>query len=182
MRVSRAYLKALQAGDDSRAYRLLSAEARVHFQKSPPEPKGGGEPPWRSPYEVSFGARMPSEAGEILLEKTARGWVLTSGVLDFYSQESPREALRAFVLAVEQRRYDVLYELAPLRFQKEMTISSLEEEMEKDRPEILRKVEQLKAHLHEPIRVLDKTAVLFYPEGGVELLYEEGRWRVFHLK
>lgn len=59
------------------------------------------------------------------LRREAGGWRLTRPPLAPYAQDSPRAALRAFLRAVEARRYDVLLRLAPARYRPRLDESAL---------------------------------------------------------
>ena len=49
-----------------------------------------------------------SDYDTLTLKLTDEGWRITGGVLDVYSQDSPRKALITFVRAAERQRFDVL--------------------------------------------------------------------------
>ena len=102
--------------------------------------------------------------------------MLSSGVLDFYQTDTPRETLRTFVLAIENKRLDVLYRLLPKQDREDITEEEFIQNLPKTFIELEKTAENLKKHLDEPIRIIGNTAALFYQSGSVELLFEEDHW------
>jgi hypothetical protein len=134
--------------------------------------RGAERPLPKSQGEATQRARV----GETSLEREEGRWVLSSGVLDFYQTDTPRETLRTFVLAIENKRLDVLYRLLPKQDREDITEEEFIQNLPKTFIELEKTAENLKKHLDEPIRIIGNTAALFYQSGSVELLFEEDHW------
>jgi hypothetical protein len=103
-------------------------------------------------------------------------WVLHSGVLDFYQSDTPRETLRTFVLAIENKRLDILYRLLPTKDRAELTEEEFTQSLSLNFTALEKIADNLKKHLNDPIRIVGNTAALFYQSGSVELLFEQDHW------
>ncbi len=57
---------------------------------------------------VTYGAHE-----QLLLRREGDAWRVVTDVVDWYSQRTPRQAVRSFVRAIEARRWDVLLRLLP---------------------------------------------------------------------
>src|SRR5262245_30894487 len=62
----------------------------------------------RMEIEIDLGEKLP-----MVLENGS--WRVDSQPFELYSQKTPRAALRAFVRALERKRYDVVERLVPAR-------------------------------------------------------------------
>lgn len=107
-------------------------------------------------------------------------WRIDSPVFDFYSQESPRAALRSFVRAIERRRYDVILRFVPAAYRERMSAESIRTLWEGDkREEIQQLLENLRASLDEPIEETGDTATMQYMDRFTcRFVREDGLWRI----
>jgi hypothetical protein len=172
-----AYGRAIAAGRYTRAHRLLTAEERA--RTSPAQLAAAGALAVDDQRRPTRRARLPDNS--LVLEEGKDGFVVSAGALEFYGCDTPRRALSTFIKAVERGRYDIVYGLAPERFRRALTVEALGAAMSED-PELPGRLSALKLHLSEPISIKGKGAVLYYEEGGAELLFEGGCWRVADLQ
>jgi hypothetical protein len=122
---------------------------------------------------------MPGDDRVVLVHEAA-GWRLEAPPLDPYGQATPRAALRSFVRAVENRRYDVLVRLAPSRYRSTITVEKLrafwEGEAAAQNRAFLR---ELRLNLYAHIAEEGDEAFMTYGSGRqVRFAREEGLWRI----
>jgi len=121
---------------------------------------------------------------EIRLRREGTGedasWFLSSPLVDFYDQSTPRAALRAFVRALERKRYDVIMRLIPNADKEGITSDRLEAAWSGDgRKELERLVHNLREHLEDPIEVAGDRATMPYGDQmRAQLVRENGLWKV----
>ena len=112
---------------------------------------------------------------------TDDGWRFSSDPTDLYAQTTPREALRTFVRAVQNERWDVLIDLAPERYRVGLSEEDLKAAWsDGDQAEALRQaLDRLARGLTGPIEEDAHQALLRLDEGHVARLEREGeRWVV----
>ena len=185
-----AFGAAVARGDLRAAYSLTSAEFR---RRMPFEAfraglgAGGGEPEAlgrrmvaeaprmvpRVEIELSLGERVPLVAEE-------GTWRIDGPVYQAWGQGTPRAALRTFIRALDQRRYDIVLRLCPDRYRAGLSADKLRASWEgdgkKDNDALLA---QLRAAIDAPIVVSGDEAHLPYPpDKEVRLVREAGRWKV----
>ncbi len=113
--------------------------------------------------------------------ETERGWVFAEDPTDFYSQETPRAALRTLVRASRMERWDVLLKLAPERYRIGLSEPMLARAWtEGEYGEQLREArDRLADHLADPIVEDAHEAMLdLGDEKRVYLEREGARWVV----
>ena len=121
---------------------------------------------------------------ELTLRREGQGenesWFLSSPLVDFYDQSTPRTALRAFVRALERRRYDVIIRLIPNADKEGITGDRLEQAWSGDgRKELERLVHNLREHIEDPIEVTGDRATMPYGDQmRAQLVRENGVWKV----
>jgi len=121
---------------------------------------------------------------EITLRREGSGdeasWFLSSPLVDFYDQSTPRAALRAFVRALENKRYDVVMRLIPNADKEGITSDRLEQAWSGDgRKELERLVHNLREHLGDPIEVAgDRATMVYGDQMRAQLVRENGLWKV----
>jgi hypothetical protein len=185
-----AFGTAVARGDLRTAYGLTSTEfrRRMPFEAFAAGFKAGGDEP------VALGKRMVAEAPRIaprveielslgervplLLEDGA--WRVDGPIYEAWGQGTPRAALRTFVRALDERRYDVVLRLVPNRYRAGLSADNLriywEGERQKENRALLA---QLRAALGAPISESGDEAHLAYPPGReARLLREGGQWKV----
>lgn len=121
-----------------------------------------------------------SEDERVTVVRDGAGWRLDDQPLDPYGQATPRAALRAFVRAVENRRYDILMRLAPARYRAVLTVPKLraywEGENAGENRALLRDL-----RLAVGVRITEEGDEAFMSYGAgrqVRFVREEGLWRV----
>lgn len=125
------------------------------------------------------------EVGEherIRLVRDAAGWRVASDVVDYYSQATPRQALRSFVRAIEHRRWDVVLRLVPAADREAMSSDSMRERWEGEgREEIERLGAGIRSALDQGAAIEENGdhAVMSWGERfRAQLLREDGLWRI----
>ncbi|HEX3697276.1 MAG TPA: hypothetical protein VH374_18020 [Polyangia bacterium] len=183
-----AFAAAADRGDYKTAYALTSAD----YQKRVPVAAFRLELDARAVDGRSlaqrFAPRTPGLArvtldladGETLpLVQEGGTWRLDAPSLEPFPRRTPRAALRSFVRALEQRRYDVLVRFAPGRYRAGLTAEKLrqmwEGEHKADNQKLLA---ELRANLEAPIVELGDEAHMPYGDHVVRLVREDGAWTI----
>jgi len=182
---------ALERKDYDAAYALTSAgfRARVPLAAFRAELEEAGAD------TVALGHRL-SAAGErngsaltmelapgepmTLVEEGGRWLVAEPSAFEAWSQGTPRAALRSFVRALEQRRYDVVLRLCPAARRGALSAASLrdywEGEHEAENAQLLAR---LRAALGAPIVETGDEARMPYGAGAeARLVREDGAWKI----
>jgi hypothetical protein len=110
---------------------------------------------------------------------TEGAWRFAEDPTDIYAQDTPRQALRALVLASRFERWDVLIALAPKRYRMGLSPDDLRDAWGKgEHAEVLRAArDRIAEHLADPIVADAHEAVLEIAPGHVARLEREGdRW------
>jgi hypothetical protein len=185
-----AFARALNEGNLAKAYALMSDDFRSHvsfeaWQKLMEENSQEVIEVSNSLTHVRGPARIRAELdheaeGDLVLVQREGKWFVATDVARVYDQSTPRAALRAFVRAIEHKRYDVVLRLVPNADKEGMTTESLEKAWgATGRDEIARVVGNLKDHLDGPIEVVGSHATLPYGERmRVQFLREDGVWKI----
>lgn len=185
-----AYSRALAAGRHDEAYRQMSEEFRRQvtleefrraMRDNPAEVRETVSALSRASDEATITARVRYGMGDELALVIERGaWRIDSPVLDFYSQRTPRDALRSFVRAMEYQRYDVILRFVPGEYRRTMTVQQIRAMFQgEQRTRTLALLQNLRAHLDEPIEVTGDRASMQYAEGYTVLFVrEDGLWRI----
>ena len=107
---------------------------------------------------------------------TSAGWRFAEDPTDIYAQGTPRQALRALVLASRHERWDVLIQLAPKRYRMGLSAEDLRTAWtEGEHAEVLSEARDAVAgHLADPIVADAHEAVLEIGPGHVARLEREG--------
>lgn len=107
-------------------------------------------------------------------------WKVSSNVVDYYSQATPRDALLAFVRAIEHKRYDVVIALAPRADRERMTAEQIQQSWEgPEREDIQRLAATLRDNLDRPIEVTGNHATMTYAQRfSVQFVREDGLWKI----
>lgn len=112
---------------------------------------------------------------------TEQGWRFAEDPTDVYAQSTPRQALRAMVIASRRERWDVMLELAPRRYRTGLSVKDLERAWtEGEHAQALReRRDRLADHLSDAIVQDAHEATLDLGEGHMARLEREGsRWVV----
>jgi hypothetical protein len=181
---------AVERKDYAAAYALTSAayRARVSPGDFRAQIEGGGaeaqelarrwrDAPSRAPLRIPVD---DDGGGETALVFEAGAWRVDGRPFDLYGQRTPRAALRAFVLAIERQRYDVVLRLVPNRYRPGVDAEKLRGYWEGERKaENQKLLQQLKASIGAPIVETGDEARMPYGEGAeVRFLREDGLWKI----
>jgi hypothetical protein len=184
-----AFAAALERGDTSQAYALLSKPARSKLTQAEFERQVRANPEetraliqaLRKPDRPHTTTRIPLADGpRAELELEERGdWRLTSSLTDFYAQTTPRAALESFVRAVEHERWDVVLELMPEADRGGLDAETLGKHLLAQQEELTRLVALLKSSLDEPIEIVGERATMPYGESfTARFIRENERWKL----
>jgi hypothetical protein len=124
---------------------------------------------------------LRDDAGrEVHLEHAEDGWKVTTDLVEFYDQSTPRSALHAFVDALSRKRYDVVLRLMPNADKEGVTTDSMAKAWGyAARDDVERMLTQLRSHIEEPIEVVGNYATMPYAERlRVQFVREDGRWKI----
>ena len=112
---------------------------------------------------------------------TDDGWRFTEDPTEFYGQRTPRQALRSFVRATRTGRWDVLIELAPLRYRVGLSTEDLQKAWTEGdyAKSLVESRDRLEDGLDGPIFVDAHEAVLpLGDDRAARLEFEGDRWVV----
>ena len=188
------FARALNAGRFDEAYARMSDEyrQRVPFEQFKRQLTENPEETAALSHALSHvheGTTLEAtvrydDDAQLTLRREGQGdnasWFLSSPLVDFYDQSTPRAALRAFVRALERRRYDVIMRLIPNADKEGITSDRLEQAWSGDgRKELERLVHNLTEHLDDPIEVVGDRATMPYGDQmRAQLVRENGVWKV----
>jgi hypothetical protein len=188
----RAYREAVARGTLDQAYALLSSEyKRTHDRAAWERSLGAADKKTFAerlgPTKVRLEATVTLADGETLeLVEEGGAWRFARDPLDFYPQRSPEEALRSFVRAVDNRRYDVLVRFSTTRYRATVTPAMVKERWEGPaRDELVAQIEALRAHLGEPLQLnaaRNNASLVVGERKEARLVLEDGLWRVESLQ
>lgn len=186
----REYIDAAASGDCARAYAHMSADYRAEtsrdefcqaMEDNPAEFREAVQALRRVTGDPEITARVRYGLGDELSFVLEGGrWRIDSAVFDFYSQQTPRDALRSFVRAIERQRYDIVLQFVPNEYRERMSAEGLRTLWEGDkREEIQQLLENLRASLDEPIEETGDRATMQYMDRYTcRFVREDGVWRI----
>jgi hypothetical protein len=190
-----AYSAALRDGRARDAYALLSVEAKKDIpydsferiiRENPDEVAEIGRSLGHPAAPPRVTARVKAPNGESLLLVLENGaWRVDGSAIDLYGQVTPESALKAFVLAFNNRRYDVLLRFVPEAEREGLGVEELKRAWEgEDRTELEALVAAVEANLPSGrLEVTGERATMAFGAGGtVELVREGGLWKVEDLR
>jgi len=188
-----AFGAALARGDYRGAYALTSSDfrTRVSFEAfaapllaDPAGTKALGQALDTEAAHVQPRVEVDSEAaGAVPLVVEDGRWRIDGpAAVELWGQSTPRSALRSFVRALDQRRYDIVLRLVPNRYRGGLTADALRIYWEEQRKEDGRALlARLRAALEAPITETGDEARMPYGNGApgeVRFLREDGRWKI----
>jgi hypothetical protein len=190
-----AYARALREKRHQDAYALLSTQAKKDIpyetferilKENPEEAKELAESFSHpaAPPVVSAVVSTP-EGDSLLLVFEDGAWRVDASAVDLYGQATPLAALRSFVRAFKNRRYDVLLRFVPDAEREGLGVPELKQAWEGDQREEL---ERLVLAVNDALptgrlEVTGDRATLAFGAGGtVELLRERGLWKIEDLR
>jgi hypothetical protein len=185
-----AFGAALERGDFHAAYALTSADA----QKRVPYEAFAASLGADANQTRLLGRRVAGEASKLPMRfevRLAQGevvslvredgqWKIDGQVFEAWGQASPRGALRTFIRALDERRYDVLLRLAPNRYRGELSADKLRQYWEEERKdERLPLLARLRTAVTAPIVEMGDEAHMPYgPDREARFVREDGRWKL----
>jgi hypothetical protein len=196
-RVLQEYSLAVESGRAADAYASLSTESKKsisfeQFQRilkeNPEEARELAQSlrrPQAAPPRVTATVTGPDGESSILLVYEQGAWRVDASAIDLYSQRTPEAAVRAFLRAYENRRFDVLLKFVPEDQRGELTAAELKKMWEgEERADMDRLTGALKASLPTSTVELfgDRATLAFGSGGSVELVRERGLWKIEDLK
>lgn len=186
-----SYARALSEGRARDAYALLSEDARKSMpfdafarmvKENPEETRAIASALTRPSEPVAVTATVTTPEGETLLLRYEGGrWRVDRSAIDLYAQDTPEDALRSFVRAFENKRYDVVLRFAPDAKKEGLDAAKLKAAFEgEQREEIERLTQAIRAALPTAtVEHLGDRATMSYGSGGtVEMVREHGVWKV----
>lgn len=189
-RVVSEYAEAVRAEQYDRAYELMSATFRKRYSKKEFVrllQENRGEVRFNAarlagkPRAVRVEAKLAyGDSDDLRLVKEKGVWKIASDPGDFYGQDTPAHALRSFVRAIENKRYDIILRFVPATWAESMTEAKLRQQWEgSKRGEVGQLVKNLKANLRAPIHQSGDRATMPYGDNQeVRFVREEGIWKI----
>ncbi len=183
-----SFVAEVEAGRYAEAYALLDEDYRrrvplqrfaTYLRTHPEEVRQWVLLVRHAPDEARVVYRLGG-GDEIALRWENGGWRVEAASLDFYARGTPRAAVRAFVRALERRRWGVLLALAPRRIRRRLTPRRLREAWMRRGEEALRRwIAALHEALEAPVERHGEVATVAYGEGRMlRLVREDGTWCV----
>lgn len=107
-------------------------------------------------------------------------WRIASNPIQFYSQDTPREALRSFLRAYRLKRWDIMLRFIPNNYRETMDIEKLKRQFEGESQENIEEIMLgIEASIDAPIKDNGNEARMKYGEDNeVEMIREEGLWKI----
>jgi hypothetical protein len=182
---------ALERKDYAAAYALTSADFRARM----PLPVFRAELEDGGPDTLALARRLRAEGERRSLRVTVElppgesvslvadggRWLIDEPTfVEAWGQKTPRAALRSFVRALEQRRYDIVLRLCPARRRAGLTVAMLKDEWEGERKaENADRLARLRAAVGAPIvEVGDEARMPYGTDAEARLVREDGAWKI----
>ena len=196
-RVLHDYSRAVEGGRAEEAYALLSSESKksISFQQfqrilkeNPEEARELAQSlrrPQAAPPRVTATVTGPDGESSILLVYEQGAWRVDASAIDLYSQRTPEAAVKAFLRAYENGRFDVLLKFVPEDQREGLTVAKLKTAWQgEERADMDRVTAALKASMPTAKVELfgDRATLAFGAGGSVELVRERGLWKIEDLK
>jgi hypothetical protein len=184
-----AFGAALVRGDTRAAYALTSTD----FQKRTPYDAFAAGLGTNAGDTKDLGKRFADQAARVaprvdvqLAQGETLGLVLEGGrwrvdgpAPEPWAQRTPRAALRTFVRALTEKRYDVVLRLVPRRHRADLTADKLRQYWESHQDETKAMLSRLQAALAAPIiESGDEAHMPYGPELEMVFVREDGVWRI----
>jgi hypothetical protein len=185
-----AYRVALASKDYAAAYDMMSSdfrdrhsrEAFVRMMKeNPREVADTAEQLARARESVVIQAELRYGLDERMrLVREGGGWRLLTNPIEFYSQDTARDALRSFVRAYRLERWDIMLRFVPNQYRERMTEDTLRRQFKGEQvEEMAERMKALEANIDAPIS--DKGDEARMPYGDrheVMFVREDGLWKL----
>jgi hypothetical protein len=153
----------------------------AHHKQNPKEVSQNVKELRKAPAQVEVKAEYDyGDGNRLALQMEGGVWKLALDPVMFYSQRSPREALRSFVRAMERRRFVIVLRFVPNQWVKVMTVKDIQRLFGKDQLDATNQLlRNLKANIENPIEVKGDEAVMLYGDRfKVQFVREDGVWKI----
>ncbi len=188
-RVLTDYSRALERNDFDRAYALMSDDYQAQHSKADfvrmleENPREVTETASRlrsAQGDLEVSAELKFGLGDRMqLVREGGRWKIASNPVDFYSQRTPREALRSFLRAYSLKRWDVMLRFVPNNYRERMTAETMRNQFEGEhKDDISRMMAMIAANVDEPISDKGTEAQLRYGDFEVTFIREEMQWKI----
>ena len=186
----KAYVSAVKNHREERAYQLLSKRLRqrsskrqfaTNLEQAGPKTIEKLEHLRKKPTKLSYKATLQLDSGdEITVVKRQGEWRIATDPFGFYSQRTPREALRSFIRALERKRYEVLLRFAPRKWRRVMSVEDIRKFYSgENKKRTKRLIEKLRENIDNRIEIDGDRAVMLYGDNErVRFVREEGVWKI----
>jgi hypothetical protein len=185
-----AFARALNQGKFEEAYALMSSDYKKRVSLENFKRRLAENP--QETLEISNALSRVQKPAEqeawlvydddqkLLVRRVGDRWLIATNVIDFYDQSTPRAALRAFIRAMERKRYDVVMRLIPSVDKEGITTERMEQAWSgEQREEVERMLSTLREHEYDPIEVIGNHATMPYAEHArVQFLKEGPDWKI----
>jgi hypothetical protein len=186
------YAQALREQQPERAYELMSAEFRgrhtldefrLMLKDNREEAQETADRLALESSQVAISAEFEYGLDERMrLVKEDGEWRIASNPLSFYSQKTPRDAVRSFVRAYTLKRWEVMLRFVPTSYKERMTVEMVKLQFEGPRQEAMSEMmDKLRVNLSGATADIQKgnQARLRYGDSyEVELVREQGLWKI----
>jgi len=188
------YRQALEKRDYSAAYQMMSERFRARHSKkefirtlkaNPREVAHTVRQMKKIGDSAEIGAELRYGLSESLRLVWRKGrWQIETDPTAYYSQASPRDALRSFVRAYQLKRWDILLRFVPDDYRKRMNVTLLRKQFEgSGHEDIVGMMGILAASLDRPIEDKGDEARMKYGDRSeVQFVFEGGSWKIRDLK
>jgi hypothetical protein len=127
-------------------------------------------------------ATVTTPDGQALLLVLEKGrWRIDPSAIDLYSQVEPRAAIRSFVRAFDNRRYDILMRFVPDDKREGLDPAALRRAWEGEQKNEMRQIVRALDAALTTARVEqigDRATMAYGAAGTVELVREHGLWKI----
>lgn len=184
------YGRALRSGNYAAAYELMSARFRDQHTKEEfvrmmkDNPREVGETASRlrsSAKQVEISAEFRYDRGDLVeLVQEGGKWRIASNPVAFYSQATPRDALRSFVRAYRMSRWDIMLRFVPDKYREQMNTEKMKQQFQgENREDVDVMMKVLEANLEQPITDKgDEARMPFGDRYEVQFIREGGEWKI----
>jgi hypothetical protein len=186
-----AYGQALREHDFAAAYRMMAESFRSKYSEDEfvRMMKDSGGESGETASRIAKGRKAVEIRADFVygygdtmrLVQEDGAWRIATDPLEFYSQATPREAVRSFVRAYRLQRWDVMLRFVPTRYREKMTIDQLRTQFAgAQREQIAAMMKAIESNLDAPITEKGRAeARMAYGERAeVKLTLEDGLWKV----